>query len=277
MIRVRAEVVTLLIAGSFVAAGGRETAAQTGDALSNAATLVLSSPKAVVEVDVGKLKGQPAVMAWSPDASELYLQTVERDRRGAVTSAKHYVVNVTSKSIKSVGEEPAWASKYWTWKSAQASPALASFKIDIEERNETKRAVAAPVGGDLAKGGTSGSDRSNVGSTATDAAAAAYASQEQHIYALKTKGQIIGEWVNEPVTPGTNFGWAPAPARLIVFAKREGGPLVVLDDQGRKQDFEETKPASLPAFSGDATKLCWLQRTGRNKYDLMIADVSGHP
>ena len=160
------------------------------------------------------------------------------------------------------------------WKSAQASPALATFRIDIEERNETRRAVAAPVGGDLAKGGSTGGDRSNVGSTASDAAAAAYASQEQHIYALKTKGQTIGEWADEPVTPGTTFGWAPAPARLLVFARRDGGPLVVLDDQGRKQDFDQTKPASLPAFSDDGTKLGWLQRKGRNKFDLMVAEVS---
>jgi len=261
---------------AFVAAAAAAGAIAQGPALSNAPTITLSAAHAVVEIDAGKLKGQPAVLAWSPDAAELYLQAVDRDRRGAVTSTKHYVVNVAGKSIKGVDDEPVWASKYWSWKSAQASPAMAAFKINIEERNETKRAVAAPVGGDLAKGGTSGGERSNVGSTVSDAAAAAYGTQEQHIYALKTKGQTIGEWADEPVSPGTNFGWAPAPARLLVFAKRDGGPLVVLDDQGRKQEFDQTKPASLPAFSNDATRICWLQRKGRNKIDLMIADVSAH-
>jgi len=265
--------VPLLCIG-VVAVAGSAVVAQGGQGFFDASAVSLGSPHAVLEIDSGKLKGQPGVLAWSPDASELYVQAVERDRRGAITSAKHYIVNVVGKSIKSVDEEPGWASKYWTWKSAQASPALAAFKIDIEERNETKRAVAAPVGGDLAKGGTSGGDRSNVGSTASDAAAAAYGSQQQHIYALKTRGQTIGEWADEPVTPGTSFGWAPAPARLLVFARRDGGPLVVLDDQGRKQDFDQTKPASLPAFRDDGTKLGWLQRKGRNKFDLMVAEIS---
>jgi hypothetical protein len=266
-------VVPSLCAGVFV---GAAASSYGGQAPASASDVALTAPRAVVEVDLGKLKGQPAVVAWSPDASEIYLQAVDRDRRGAVTSAKHYVVNVAAKSIKGVDDEPAWASKYWTWKSAQASPALATFKINIEERNETRRAVASPVGGDLAKGGTTTGDRSNIGSTATDAAAAAYGAQEQHIYALKTGGQTIGEWADEPVTPGTNFGWAPAPVRLLAFAKRDGGPLVVLDDQGHKREFDETKPASLPAFSDDATKICWLQRKGRNKFDLMIADIAAH-
>ncbi len=217
------------------------------------------------------------MLAWSPDASEIYLQTAERDRRGAVTSTKHYVVAVAERTIRNVNDEPAWASKYWLWKSAQASPALSSFRIDVEERNETKRATAAPVGGDLARGGGSSGEPPGTGTSARDVAAAAYGAQEQHIYALRIRGQLLGEWINEPVTPGTTFGWAPAPSRLIAFARRDGGPITVLDDQGRKREIESTKSASLPAFSNDASKLAWLERKGRNKFELLVADLVAKP
>lgn len=263
--------------GLLLAAASIVALAQTAPTLSDASQVALRSPRAIVEVDAGKLKGQPAALAWSPDASELYLQAVERDRRGAVTSTRHYVANVAEKTIKNVNDEPAWASKYWSWKSAQASPGLATFRIEIEERNDTKRTTASPVGGDLAKGGGSSGEPPSAGTSARDVAAAAYGSQAQHIYTLKIKGQTLGEWINEPVTPGTTFGWAPAPSRLIAFARRDGGPIAVLDDQGRKREIDGTKSASLPAFSNDGEKLAWLEHKGRNKFDVMVADLASRP
>ena len=83
----------------------------------DARQLALSSPQAVAEIDTGKLKGDLARLAWSPDGTEFYVQTVERDGRGAVKNARHYVVSAASKNVRSVNEEPAWASKYWSWKS----------------------------------------------------------------------------------------------------------------------------------------------------------------
>ena len=96
-----------------------------------------------------------------------------------------------------------------------------------------KHAVA-PVG-DLAKGGANGDGR-NMGTSVGEAMAAQATAQKVHIWALKVDGETIGEWVNEAVTPGSNFSWAPAPAPLIVYAKRDGGPLSLLDDRGRKTD-----------------------------------------
>src|SRR2546428_2065192 len=78
----------------------------------DARQVALSTPQAVADVDLGKLKGTPSVLAWSPDAKDIYLQTVERNRSGAVTSTKHYMASIASKSIKSVGDQPAWAMKY---------------------------------------------------------------------------------------------------------------------------------------------------------------------
>src|SRR5215510_4332818 len=176
---------------------------QNATAVTDAQKLALSIAQPITEVDAGKLKGDLARLAWSPDGSEFYIQTVERDGRFAVKSTKHYIVSSSSKNVKGVDQEPAWASKYWTWKSAQASPAAAGFKIVVDgPRQETVRATSAPTGGALAKGG--GVDPM-AGTTVGDVASAVDQSQTKTIYTLKLNGESIGDWINEPVTPGTNF------------------------------------------------------------------------
>ena len=239
---------------------------------SDASRVALGIAQPLAEIDLGKVKGDLARLAWSPDGSEFYIQTAERDGRGAVKSARHYVLTVASKSLKNVDQEPAWASKYWTWKSAQASPAVASFKILVDgPREEIVRATSAPNGGALAKGGTANPLE---GTTLSDVAAAVDQSQKKITYTLRLNGEALGDWVNEPVTPGTNFSWAPAPIAMFVYAKRDGGPLVLIDTAGHKQPLTGAKSAFLPAWSNDGTRLAWLERKDRKKYDLMIAEIS---
>jgi dipeptidyl aminopeptidase/acylaminoacyl peptidase len=232
--------------------------------------LALSSPQTIAEIDTGKLKGELARLAWSPDGTEFYIQTVDRDGRGMVKSARHYIVSAASKNARSVGEEPAWASKYWSWKSAQASPAAPALKIAVDQRQEAVRSTAAPTGGDLAKGG--GGDPL-AGSTVGDVASAASNTQQKTVFTLKLKGETIGEWVNEAVVPGLTFGWAPAPMRALAFSKRDGGPLMVLDESGHKQELNGPRSAVLPAWSDDGKRIAWLERKDRKKYDLMVAEI----
>jgi len=239
---------------------------------SDASRLALGIAQPVAEIDLGKLKGDLVRLAWSADGSEFYIQTAERDGRGAVKSAKHYVLTATSKNPKSVDQEPAWASKYWTWKSGQASPAATSFKILVDgPREEIVRATSAPTGGALAKGGTSNPLE---GTTLSDVASAVDQSQKKIIYTLRLNGEALGDWVNEPVTPGTNFSWAPAPMTMLVYAKREGGPLMLLDAARHKQLLAGAKSAVLPAWSSDGTRIAWLERKDKKKFDLMIAEIS---
>ncbi len=106
-----------------------------------ATQITMAPPQPIAEIDAGKLKGELARLAWSDDGSEFYVQTIERDRTGNLKAAHHYLVSAASKNMKDVDQEPAWAAKYWQWKSAQSSPAAAGFKINVEERTETKRAV----------------------------------------------------------------------------------------------------------------------------------------
>ncbi len=241
----------------------------------DAARVALEAPQTVVALDTGKIKGEPVMLAWSPDGTELYLQSADRDRFGAVKSSRHYVVSIDGKSMKGVDQPPAWVQKYWTWKSAQVSPGAPSFKIDVDQRQETVRSTSVPRGGELARGGVdTGGRGGEMGTASTDAASAAYQGQTVTVYTLKLRGETLGEWRNEAISPGLTFGWAPAPMKMIAFAKRDGGPITLLDDQGHKQELAGTKEAVLPAWSDDGARLAWLEKRDRKHYDLMVAGVA---
>lgn len=244
---------------------------QSAGAPSDARQVSLGAPQVVAEVDAGKIKGDIVRLAWSPDGSEFYLQSVERDGRGGVKAAHHYSLQASGKSLKSIDQEPPWAAAYWTWKSGQASPAAAAFKISVDSEQKAVRATSSPMGGAMAKGGT---PDGSVGTTVGDVASAADQTQMQQVYTLKIKTETIGAWANEPVMPGVNFSWAPAPIRLFVFAKREGGPLTAIDEAGHKQELKGAKAAFVPAWSNDGKRIAWLERKEKKKYELTVADVT---
>jgi hypothetical protein len=231
----------------------------------------LATPQTIVVIDQGQVKGTPAKLAWSPDGRELYLQMAERDGAGNVKSTKQYVVSVGQKTMKAVDKEPDWVAKYWTWKSAQASPDAPAFKIEVDQRQETVRATSAPTGGAMAKGAVTDP---TAGTTASDMASASLQSQKQVIFTLRAKGETIGEWTNEAVVPGVNFGWAPAPAHVLAFTKRTGGPIMLLDDQGHKKELTGAKDATLPAWSDDGAHMAWIERQDRRHLAVTIADVN---
>ena len=197
----------------------------------DASKLRLSAPAAIVEFDTGKLKGMLFRLAWSPDAQQIYLQTIERDRAGAVTAVHHYLMGLTGQSPKSVEQEPAWSTAYWERKSARAAPGLPAFKIELEESQRRVKSTSTPMGGDLAKGGLEGGGAMAPvgGGAASEAMSASMQGQVAHYYTLKLKGEIVGEFVNTVATPGLTFGWAPA-GGLIAFSNPEGR-VVIMDDQ----------------------------------------------
>ena len=237
--------------------------------------VALATAQPVADVDVSKLKGDVARLAWSPDGAEFYIQTVERDRVGHPLAVKHYLVSPTTRGLKSVDQEPPWAAKYWSWKSGQTAPGEAAFRIEVTQEEQTVSATASPSGGALAKGGSADP---SVGTTVEDVANAAQQTQKMLVSTLRVKGETIGVWVNEPVIPGFTFGWAPPPLRLLAFARRDkkdGGPIIIIDQSGRKQELSGPKAAILPAFSDDGTRLAWLERKDHKKFQLMVADISG--
>ena len=79
--------------------------------------------------------------------------------------------------------------------------------------------------------------------------------------------------MNAPAIPGLTFGWGPAGTGLIAFSN-PAGRLVIMDDQGRKQEIASSKSTLLPAWTDDATRLAYLERTGKDKVVLKIVEVT---
>jgi hypothetical protein len=233
--------------------------------------LMISSPASIATIDMDKLKGEPSRLAWSPDATELYLQTIEGGFGKPDAKLRHYLFSATTGAKKDLQAEPEWVSPYWTAKSNQASPDVPGLKIALESEQRLQRATSAPMGGDLARGGV---DTGGTGGTsAGDVANAAASSQTVTVHSMRLNGQTIGEFVNSVIVPGLTFAWAPQGAQAIAFSALSSGRIVIMDPKGTKQDVDGSKDAVLPAWSPDASRLAWLQRDGKKKFALHVAQV----
>lgn len=242
------------------------TAARQGPL--DVAALTLPEPAAIAEIDTDRLKGQPSRLAWSPDGSELYLQMMEGNFGQPGARLRHYSFDASTGRKQDLQAEPAGASAYWTAKSAQSSPDGAA-RIDLKSETRTDRTVSAPMGGDLARGGSSVS----TGAGAGDGVAAAYSRQSSLVHSMFFKGELVGEFVNSVIVPGLTFGWGPKGSKVIAFAAKNGR-IVVMDDKGTRKEVEGSKDALLPAWSLDATRLAWLQKYGRKKFVLQVLRIA---
>lgn len=231
-------------------------------------SLTLSTPATVAELDMGKLKGEPSRMAWSPDHSEIYLQLIEGPFHQP-KAVRHYVIGVPDGKVKDVKGEPAWFSAYWSVKSHKSSPDAPTLDIALSSEQRLEKTTSTPMGGDLARGGVD----TGTGGSAAGELAAATSSQKVTVHTMKLHGQAIGEFVNSVIVPGLTFAWAPKGSKAIAYAEPKGGKLVVMSTDGKRQEIGDTKDALLPMWSADAKKIAWLQKDGRRTYDLRIADI----
>lgn len=234
-----------------------------------AGTLKVSEPVKVAELDMDKLKGQPSRLAWSADGTQVYVQTMEGHFGQPGQKHRHYAVNTTDGSRNDVPVEPDWASAYWTTKSGQTSPDGPPLTIELKQEMRKEKTVSAPMGGDLARGGSGG----DTGTGAGDAMAAAYNQQPVPVNTMLLRGTAIGEFVNSVIVPGLTFGWGPKGTKAIAFADPRNGRVVVQDGRGEKREVAGSKDAILPAWSDDGTRIAWLQKDGKKKYILQIARV----
>jgi hypothetical protein len=231
-------------------------------------TLSFSEPATIVELDMGKLKGEPSRLAWSPDGKQFYVQTTE-NRGKPNAKIRHYVFTGDGKQ-ENAGQEPTWAAEYWILKSGQAPPDNPALKIEIKTEQRQQRTTSAPMGGDMARGGV---DTGASGASAGDAGSAAYGQQAATVHSMVLKGQTIGEFVNSVIVPGETFGWGPRGSKVIAFTTPKDGEVVVMDFEGKRKEVGHSESALLPAWSFDASRLAWLQRDGRRKYVLKVAEV----
>lgn len=240
--------------------------------LATAASVVVTPAPPVVEIDLRRLKG-PLVrqLAWSADHTELYLQTYEANRDASVRATYHYVVAAAGGAVRQVDTPPSWSVSYFQWKSGQASPDDASWKIDVSMEKKIQSATSIPMGGDMARGGTGGDPTSGI--SAESAASAAAQSGNVNVYSMRLGKEIIGYWENHPIVPGLTFGWSPKGVGLIAFTDTSG-KLTVMDRSGNARRIASTKAVTLPAWSVDGTKLAYLEKTGRTTYALIVATVA---
>jgi hypothetical protein len=70
---------------------------------------------------------------------------------------------------------------------------------------------------------------------------------------LKLKSEVVGEFVKAaaPANFGLAFGWGPAGAGLVAFSIQ--GRIVIMDDQGRKQEIRRRNPL-FPAWTDDGKR-----------------------
>ncbi|HSC26571.1 MAG TPA: hypothetical protein VLD67_04815 [Vicinamibacterales bacterium] len=242
------------------------TAAQV-PAPADASKLALDSAKTVAIVDMDKIDGEPWQISWSPDAQQLYLAAMKRTRTGM--DLKHHLLDVATGKVKKIDAEPDWAAKYWAWKNGKTAPGNPAFEIALDIQKKNVSATARPMGGALARGGV---DPGSTGIPVDEFAN--QPSQNVEIISMLLKGEVIGRWEGPPIVPGLTYGWGPAGTGTIAFANLDGR-LVLMDEQGRKQEIDSTKDVRLPAWSDDGRRLAWAEKQDRKKFRIQIAGVSG--
>jgi hypothetical protein len=224
-------------------------------------TITVGPATTVAELDLGKLKGDLRQVGWSPDGSELYVQTADGDP--ASPKLRHYVFSVAGGAMKALDVPPEWATSYWAFKSDRSAPGIGSLMIDVDQKVEN---IKIGTGS-----GRPGSGPGGLGDTTGDPGKSAEG-QHQNVARLMLYGQPISEFVNERPIPGLTFSWGPESSGTIAYTTRDG-ELMLLDKKSHKR-VAGAKDALLPAWSIDGTRMAWVQKSGRKKYTLVWATVT---
>lgn len=235
----------------------------------DAQSVSLRDATLVATVDTGKLKGEPTQLGWSPDASQLYLQTSERGSDGMYVNPRTFLLSTASPQPSPANAPPVWAAEYWSWKSGRTGPGMTSPEIQIAVQEKTTSGTESPMGG-LAYGG--GGVDAVSGTSASGAARRSEQMQKHRVVKLTLNGQGIGQFVDMPFLPGYSFGWSPKALGLLAFVN-DAGRLGVMDMQGHHQELAASKNVILPAWSPDGKQIAYMQKAAKNRWDLFAVSV----
>jgi hypothetical protein len=209
---------------------------------SDVTRIALSPPTDVVQLDMAVLKGEPWRLSWSPDGTQIHLQTGTGDPFGHA-EVRNYLITLKGSAPKAVDAEPEWAASSWALKSGPMSPGMPSFRIQVEEE------IPATA------------DHSN-------------RDEPPLVHSLTLKGVLIAK--GTAVVPGRTYGWAPAGTNLIAFVD-ETGALVLMDSRGGTLAVPGVADALLPTWSDDGTWIAFVRKIGMRSYAVSTVNVIATP
>jgi hypothetical protein len=220
-------------------------------------TFTPSAPTLIVSLQGGQFKGNPSQMTWSPDSTMLCVQTLEGN--SPPFKSRFYLIPLQDHTFRGADVAPEWAAAYWQFKSARNPPGQPELQIEVETLHQNTDVPTQSL-----------SDKAKLG--LRDNAVAAQNVAGNVTYVLKLKGEVVGQYVNQPLVPGMTFGWSPATLHAMAYAKPDGR-LSLLDLNAAQIDLAGTKDAILPAWSPDGSQIVYLQKKGRHDYDVMSVSV----
>jgi hypothetical protein len=259
---VLASAVTVCVATGLVGpASGQTPARQVPDV----AKLTISSPQAIRNLDSKDVRGTPTRLAWSPDGAWLYVRVSTFDRWSNET-VRHVLIEAQGKRIEPLPDEPGWLARYWNLKSSLTSPAVATWRIKIDAREEQVRTTNVPREGNI---GQHGDPAAGLDETVRKAA---QSSQKTLFETFLLNGHVIGSAINGHVSAGRTFAWAPEPLALVAFVT-ENGRLAVMNAAGHTREVRGAKKPLLPAWSENGQQLAWIQQTSSGAYTIKAVAI----
>jgi hypothetical protein len=232
-------------------------------ALPDGAILKLGEPVAWAQIDADALKGRPARLAWSDDRSELYLQVVD-GTTAANLKFRHYLVRKGA-SLTAIQTQPAWVQEYWKWKSAKMFFGDPQLTIEVD----TGRELADNLNG---TGANKAAYLSDTPLTGTQLLLSRQPGETHVTNRLVLKGEIIGEFVDEAITPGYTFSWSPEELRMIAFRSTRGR-LTIMSDAGKTQTVGVASDVILPAWSYDGAAIAYLERKSHKTFTVYVIEI----
>lgn len=246
----------LLVLSLFVPAPSHQAPGHPVDV----STLIAGPPATVAQFDLGKLKGEPRQLSWSPDLSQLYLQTVEG--KAPAETLHHYLVTVAGGALTPVDGVPGWAIEYWNVKQDRVAPGIPSLEIQIEQTIETLHTGVAQAGVLDRQSSPTGVVGSNP--SPESLANGQHGNSQANVVRLRLVGEAIAVWINERPIPGARFGWGPTGTGSLVYIDAQGS-LVLFDRLKHRQTIKGVKDTLLPAWSADGSRLAYVQRLGKKR------------
>jgi hypothetical protein len=216
----------------------------------------LSEPATWAELDVDKVKGRPAQLAWSDDENTLYLQVVDGTTPDTI-KYRHYLIEKGG-APAAVDRQPAWAQTYWKWKSAKRFFGDPVLTIEVDTTRE--------LVDDLRDRHTA---YLNSEKKAPATLESKQAGEARVRHRLMLKGHIVGDFVDEEIFPGYTFSWSPEALRMIAFRSPDGR-LTIMNAEGETEVAGNAKDVWLPSWSESGDRIAYLERSGRKKFTLRV-------